>query len=200
MAKVIDCQGLACPQPVIKTKEALEEITEGELIVLVDNDSSRANVLRFAEGQGHQAEVTEKAPGIWAIRIIKRPGEGRKASETEITCAPSPENYVVTITSDIMGSGDEALGRILIQAFLKTLPQTSFLPRAVVFYNRGVFLAAEGSEVLEPLKTLSERGVEIIACGTCLDYFGLKESLAVGRVGNMLEIIELLAQNRVVRP
>ncbi|WP_456434508.1 sulfurtransferase-like selenium metabolism protein YedF [Thermosulfuriphilus sp.] len=201
MTKLIDCRGLACPQPVIRTKAALEEIPAGEIVVLVDNEASRTNVLRFAEGQGHEVEISEKAPGLWALRIIKRPGEGYPIPDEEIRCEPqSPSTYVVALTSDVMGAGDEVLGRILIQAFIKTLPEVSPPPQAVIFYNRGVFLACEGSEALPALKSLAEKGVEMIACGTCLDYFGLKDRLAVGRVGNMFEIISLFSQNRVIRP
>jgi selenium metabolism protein YedF len=112
-----------------------------------------------------------------------------------------PENTVVYVRSDRMGAGEDALGRPLLASFLHTLAASPRKPRRMVFVNRGVFLTTEGSEVLEPLRALERAGVEIFSCGTCLDYFHRKETLAVGKVGNMAGTVEsLLTADRVVSP
>lgn len=98
-----------------------------------------------------------------------------------------------------MGRGEEELGRILIRAFLHTLTEVSDRPDKMIFFNAGVKLTVGGSEVLEDLHALKNKGVEILICGTCLDYFGLKDKIAVGQVSNMYTIAEtMLAASRLV--
>jgi selenium metabolism protein YedF len=111
------------------------------------------------------------------------------------------EQVVVYINSHLLGGGDEALGSILMKTFLKTLLDLQTKPTRLILINSGVRLASEGSEVLETLRSLSEKGVEILSCGTCLDFYGLKEKLGVGVVSNMYDIAQsLLEADRLVRP
>ncbi len=192
MEKRIDCRGLACPQPVLETKKALEGAEE--LLVLVDNPSSKENVRRFAESQGHRVRIGENK-GIFEIRITRQRGEERSAPEPEMPKKvelPSPSDRVVFIDSDSLGRGSEELGKILIRSFLHTLGESDPCPQKIIFMNSGVKLACEGAEVLEDLKSLAQKGVEILACGTCLDFFGIKKDLRVGRVSNMYEILSSL--------
>ncbi len=196
MDKKIDCRGLACPQPVLETKKVLEDPKTEEVLVLLDNPGSKENVRRFAESQGHRVSISEDK-GVFELRIKK--GGGREKSEPvgekaeSIPCLAS-SNLVVFIDSDSLGRGSEELGRILMRTFLQTLEQSDVQPQKVILINSGVKLACEGSEVLEDLQELAAKGAEILSCGTCLDYFGIKKKLMAGKVSNMYEIINSLSQ------
>ena len=193
--RTIDCRGLACPQPVMETKKALEKSEGEEVIVLLDDPASKENVRRFAESQGHQVSVTEEK-GVFNLRIEK----GQKKEEpirmkknSEAKQGLSSLDFVVFIDSDSFGRGSEELGRILMRSFLQTLEQSEAQPQKIILINSGVKLACEGSEVLEDLQELSGKGVEVLSCGTCLEYFGIKKKLLAGKVSNMYEILMSLA-------
>ena len=118
-----------------------------------------------------------------------------------VESAPKPEKVVVYINSNLMGIGDEALGAILMRSFLKTLLDLKPLPLKLIFINTGVRLTTEGSEVIESVKALSDKGTEILSCGTCLDFYGLKEKLKVGIISNMFDIAQsLLEADRLIKP
>ncbi|MEJ2066836.1 MAG: sulfurtransferase-like selenium metabolism protein YedF [Deltaproteobacteria bacterium] len=195
MAKVVDCRGLSCPQPVIRTKQALEE-TE-RVTVIVDNPASRDNVARFVESQGAGVTIAEKPDGIY-LTIEKGPGLDRtKKAPASDTPASGP--VVVVIPQDQMGRGEAKLGHILMRAFLHTLTEVSGRPEKMIFFNTGVKLTVEGSEILDDVRALENTGTEILVCGTCLEYFGLKEKIAVGQISNMYTIAEtMLAAGRLV--
>jgi selenium metabolism protein YedF len=107
---------------------------------------------------------------------------------------------VMLIGSDRLGDGPEELGRLLMKNFIITLLDLPEPPDRMLFLNTGVLLTAEGSEVIEALEALGNRGVEVLSCGVCLDYFKKKESLAAGAVTNMFTIAEsLLTARSVVR-
>jgi len=195
MDKKIDCRGLACPQPVLETKKALEGPEMEEIFVLLDNPSSKENVRRFVESQGHQVSITEEK-GIFELRVKKGKGKEKSGSgeeKSKIIQCPESAHLVVFIDTDSLGRGSEELGRILMRSFLQTLEQSEVHPQKVILINSGVKLACEGSEVIEDLQELAAKGAEILSCGTCLDYFGIKKKLAVGKVSNMYEIINSLA-------
>ena len=181
--KTVDTRGQACPQPVILTRKALAGASE--LLVIVDNDTAQMNVRRMVEKSGYGAEVEQKADGIY-LHI------------TRVTDAVAAEtihnvsNTVVLVASDTLGRGEAELGSILIRGFLHTLNEVEPLPSTLVFINSGVKLVAEGSAVLDDLRALGDKGVEILACGTCLNYYALKGKMAVGQVSNMYTIAETL--------
>lgn len=179
--KEIDARGLVCPQPVILAKKALEDIAEGEIVAIVDNITARENVSRLAANLNYEYEVLEEK-GCHYIKI-RKVAVSEKSEEKE-------DSIVIVITSDKLGQGAEELGKVLMKSYTYALMETKPLPKAVVFLNSGVKLTAEGSEVLESIKKLEGAGVEIISCGTCLDYYQLKEKLQVGIAGNMYSIIE----------
>jgi selenium metabolism protein YedF len=187
----IDARGLSCPLPVIKTKQALDAMESGMVTVLIERPEGRQNVERFAKSQGHTVETTEK-DGLYSIRVTK-------LSCAE--CAVFPETGTVfMVTGDTLGSGDEELGKILMRSLIATVVQSDSRPAKMLFINRGVFLTTEGSPVLDDLTTLENGGVEIFSCGTCLDFYGLKEKLKVGQVTNMFDTVSsLLSGNGVVR-
>lgn len=190
----IDCRGMTCPQPVITAKQALEGLEENEFTFIVDNPSSCENVKRFALSQGCSVEV-EGREGNYNIHIRK----GRAREEAKLP--EKKEDVVVYINSHLLGVGDEALGRFLMKNFLKTLLELKVKPDRVILINSGVQLTAEESGALEMLTKLSESGTEILACGTCLDFYGLREKVRVGRVSNMVEILQsLMEADQVIRP
>ena len=196
MEKRIDCRGLACPQPVLETKKALEVPGTEEIFVLVDNPSSKENVKRFAESQGHQVIISEEK-GVFELQIRK--GKGKEKSDSvggkaENIQGVASSGIVVFIDADSLGRGSEELGKILMRSFLQTLEQSEVHPQKILLVNSGVKLACEGSEVLEDLQEFAAKGVELLSCGTCLDYFGIKKKLMVGKVTNMYEILNSLAQ------
>jgi len=183
MSNEIDARGLACPQPVIATKKALENLTGGVVTTIVDNTAAKENVIKFAVASGCGASVEEKQ-GHYYIKITKGPA-GAKQVEGQAATGQT----VYLITKDTLGHGSEELGAVLMKAFLYTLLETEPLPRTLLFINSGVRLATEESPLLGHLQTLAGRGVNILSCGTCLDYFALKERLAVGEVTNMYSIV-----------
>ncbi len=199
--RTLDCRGLACPQPVLATKAALEG-GAAALLVIVDNESSCTNVRRFAESQGARVEVSrDGADHLLAIT----PGRGAAAAAaTPIACEAPPSrrrDLVVLVSAEGIGRGDDALGATLMAAFLDTLSHFADSLSHVIFVNGGAKLAVDGSPVLEQLHHLEGMGVRVLVCGTCLNHFGLKERLAVGSVSNMYAIIEVLAAaGRVIRP
>jgi selenium metabolism protein YedF len=195
MSKVVDCRGLSCPQPVIETKQALEKTDR--VTIIVDNPAARDNVARFGESQGGRVAIDEKRDGIY-VTIEKRQDRKRRA-KTPATKTPAHGPVVVVIPSDQMGQGEEELGHVLIRAFLHTLTEVSGRPDTMIFFNTGVKLTVEGSEVLDDLQTLERYGIGILVCGTCLDYFGLKEKIVVGQISNMYTIAEtMLSAGRLV--
>lgn len=185
--KKVDCRGLACPQPVINTKKALDSITGGVVVTLVDNDTSRENVTLFARNLGYATEV-EKTEGNYRITITKgSPGEIK-----DIPDSPPAEDEqhptVYLITSNLLGQGSPDLGQVLMKSLMVTLSEADPPPRALLFLNTGVMLTCQGSPVLDLLQKLSDKGTVLVSCGTCLDYYKIKDKLAAGRVGNMLDI------------
>jgi len=188
--KEIDARGLICPQPVILAKKALEEISDGEVVAIVDNITAKENVLRLAANLNYEYEVTDR-DGCHYIKIRKAVREEKSKSKEDTT--------VIAITSDKLGQGAEELGKVLMKSYTYALTETNPRPEALIFLNSGVKLTAEGSEVIENIKKLEALGVEIISCGTCLDYYKLKEKLQVGIAGNMYSIIEKMnSANKVI--
>ncbi|MGC2694083.1 MAG: sulfurtransferase-like selenium metabolism protein YedF, partial [Desulfobaccales bacterium] len=196
--KIIDLSGLACPGPVIRTKETLEAGETGEFIVVVDHEAARDNVSRFAESRGCTVSVASSG-SCYHLTITPPAGQTRE------TCffpgaAPAPQGAAVVFASDRMGDGDPELGAILMQAFCHTIVQVQ-APQKLLFYNRGVLLTLDDSPVLSELKGLEEMGVGLLVCGTCLDFYKVRDRLAVGQVSNMFSILEAqMAAGRIIKP
>jgi selenium metabolism protein YedF len=192
MKEEVDARGLACPQPVIMAKNTIEE--RGDCVVIVDDEAARENVCRMAVSLGCDVRVDEK-DGVAYIHISR--GDVCEAREDR---KPSAGPTVIVFPYDKMGRGDDELGTVLIKAFLHTLGEVSPRPDVIIFFNAGVKLATEGSDVLNDLSTMENQGIGILVCGTCLDYFGLKDNLKVGVVSNMYDIAEtMLSAGRVIR-
>ncbi len=186
----LNCQGLACPQPVIMTKKALEQ-KPAEITVLVDNLAAKENVAKFAASSGYGVSI-ENADGIYRLNLLAKQTAVNIATGKEL--AADAEAPAILLGRNTLGTGSEELGAILMKSFFVSLLELPQLPRAVMLINSGVYLAATDSPVLPPLQELSRRGVAIMVCGTCLDYFSLKEKLAVGEVTNMYSILSELTK------
>ena len=207
----IDARGDACPLPVVKAKKAIAELHgSGEVEVLVDNEIAVQNLTKMAQQKGYLSSSEKLAEQEYRVRFTIKdmsaaetavPGAVKQQAEAE-TCIPDARtDTVVVIASDNMGEGAEELGKTLLKAFVFALTQQDKLPKTVLFYNGGASLTCEGSPMLEDLKTLESEGVEIMTCGTCLNYYGLTEKLAVGSVTNMYAIVEkLIHAGNVVKP
>jgi len=206
MARVtLDCTGLPCPQPVLRTKESLEQ---GAVLidVLVDNEASQNNVVRYAQNQGYQVEVAALQQGHYKITINvaanqmnqtdNQPGQYKNCCEI-----PEKLRLVYVISSDSMGRGDDELGWALLQTFIQTIKDIQPLPEKIIFYNSGVKQVTTESGALEALRHLQTQGVEILACGTCLDFFKLKSAIKVGQISNMYDIMNsMTSADKIVSP
>lgn len=198
--KRLDCRGLNCPQPVIRTKEMLEKMAAGELQVVVDNEAARGNVRRFADSQGHAVAEREEA-GVYTLIIQKELGAAATAPVSVVCPESGPGAMAVYIHAEGMGRGDELLGRTLMTAYLETLLHFANRISHLLLVNGGVKLACEGSPVLGHLQELAGMEVEILACGACLKHFALTTELRVGSVSNMFTIVDILAKSgKVLSP
>lgn len=198
----LDCIGLPCPQPVLRVKDALQQGAE-RIDILVDNEASKNNVIRFATSQGHQVESRSGSEGGFVVAITATASPSGQAAPNDVyRCATiSPIRMVYVIASDSMGRGSDELGWALLQTFIQTIGEVDPLPEKIIFYNSGVKLVTAASGALEALKQLQARGVEILACGTCLDFFKLKSAIQVGQISNMYAIMRSMADaDKIVSP
>jgi selenium metabolism protein YedF len=208
MMTTVDARGLACPQPVLLAKKAIAE--NEEVTVIVDNDVAVENIRRLAAKAACGFSMTEKDGGVREIALVRTGAAGHPhvdadALAAELSCAVVPEKetcpIVVVLADNRMGRGDDVLGDVLIRAFIHTLAQLKPLPATIICYNAGVKLAVKDSTILDDLQQLAQAGVDILVCGTCVNYFGLGDQIAAGRISNMYDILETMAgAARLVRP
>lgn len=192
----VNAIGQTCPIPVIMTKNALKEITEGSIEVSIDNKISKENIEKFSKEMGFSFTTREENE-IFFIQINKTINEALSNSST----SNDENNTIIVIASDKMGDGETALGETLMKGFIYTLTEMESLPKAILFYNKGVFLTASNETTIKDLKILEERGVEILSCGACLNFYHLENNIAVGSITNMYNIIEKqMKANKVIRP
>lgn len=196
----VDARGQACPKPVIMTKKELDRIENGIVTTIVDNEVARDNISKLAVSLGYSLIIDKGQENEFYLHINK----GAVGGETfNMDSIPRPrknsEELTIAIGSDKMGSGQEELGKILMRSFIYTVRETTPLPKSILFFNSGVYLTCQGSEVLDDLKYMLEQGVELISCGTCLDYYKIQDQLSVGEIGNMYSIYEKMknAQNTI---
>ena len=201
MAIEIDARGLPCPQPVIKTKDALGKAKGDTLTVIVSTAESRDNVVRFLSHSGAEIDRIDEKAGEFSIHTKEISGTVKaEVSPDDYTCTPQPvgTGTTVFINKDRIGHGSDELGQNLMKAFIATIKDLSVQPKTICFMNSGVKLAVQGAETLPYLKELEEKGLEFLVCGTCLGYFNLKEKLGVGRISNMYDISEAMLKSSKV--
>ncbi len=193
---IVDARGQLCPRPIILAKKALnDQNVRDEFILLIDNETSKENVERFLLDNKVQFQTTEK-DGHFQLRISKTGAP--ITADAEAYCAVEPAKVktghtLICFKNDKMGFGNEDLGGLLLKAFVNTIKEVHPLPRTIIFYNRGVLLATESSGLLAPLKELESLGLELLICGTCADFYKIKDQIGVGKISNMYDIVSSLA-------
>jgi selenium metabolism protein YedF len=198
LSEIVDARGLACPQPVILTRRAMSESDALSITTIVDDDAACQNVSRMAARAGYQVETEQRADGTY-LHLSRGPlGVAATPQPAVGLATPVGGALVLVVPSDRMGRGPAELGGLLARSFFHTLGEVEPRPDIIIFLNDGVKLTIEGSPVLEDLQALANQGVEILACGTCLGYFELRDRLAVGEVSNMYTIAETLLRARKV--
>lgn len=193
---ILDCAGLPCPQPVLQCKQCLDNENPSALAVVVDNAAARENVSRFLSARGYAVRA-EQDGAVWKVLgtasgADARPAAGACAIMGAEEMARLARKVAVFITADVIGRGDDELGRKLMFNFLATLPEMGEELWRIILVNSGVRLAVADSPVLDKLQTLAAAGVTILVCGTCLDHFGLLDRKAVGDTTNMLDVVTSL--------
>jgi len=203
--RIVDTKGQLCPAPLIAAKRALRETATGDsFIVLTDNQISFNNLSRFLKDNKTEFSVTEEA-GVWSLTVTKLTGDVSQTS-AEDYCAPSiahfeKGNFIVVISSDKMGDGDDELGHLLMGNFIKALKDLDRLPQKVVFYNKGVTIVTKNSPVIDHLTDLEKMGVELLLCATCVNYYKLEDQTGAGILSNMYVIAEAMASAaKIIKP
>lgn len=184
MQTTVDARGLSCPVPVIKTKKALED--NGNVLTIVDNEIAKENVTKLVKSLNYSFNCIEDN-GEFYIDI-------NKGVEVEpvVKDIESMFDSAVLVGSKHFGDGDPDLGDILIKGYFYTLSEMDTVPKVIIFLNSGAYLTCEDSKLLKDLKILEAKGVEILTCGTCLDFYNITSKLSVGGVSNMYTIAEHL--------
>ena len=201
----VNAMGDQCPIPVIKTRNAINELKEPAVVeVEVDNEVAVQNVSRFAASKNFKVKAEKVGEKHFRITIDAEPtGDAPAAANDEqIECGVDRRgDTIVVVSSATMGIGNDELGKVLIKGFLYAVSQLEELPKTILFYNGGATLTTEGSASLEDLKNMEAQGVTIKTCGTCLDYYGLKDKLQVGTITNMYDIVETMDKAaHIIRP
>ena len=216
MKKLIDARGKQCPLPVIETKKALKELTDGMVEVFVDNEIAVQNLTKMAKQMQLNYSSEKISNDHYAVRIelvdqvsntVEKQNTNAKTEEKvetttdQFTQDAIEDSSVVVLSSDHMGEGNEELGKALMKGFVYALTELDELPKKIILYNGGAKLSVEGSDSLEDLKLLESQGVEILTCGTCLNFYGISDKLSVGSVTNMYSIAEIMrSASKIIKP
>lgn len=198
----VNAIGENCPIPVVKAKKAIDALTESAVVeISVDNEIAVQNVTKMVSQKNLESTYEKISENHFVIKVQCGEVVENKITEEVVCTVEKEEKMVVVLSSDKMGEGDEELGKVLIKGFVYAITQLDKYPKAVLLYNSGVKLSAEGSDSIADLKILEEHGVEILNCGTCLNFYNLQDKLQVGKVTNMYSIVEELAgATNIIRP
>lgn len=198
----LDCQGLACPQPVLQCRNTINQKIPYRLVVIVDNEAAKQNVSRFLESQDYKVQNIQKQNGVFELiaehaqsKITKqepRTNDSKERAIPQTAETIQEEKQLVFVTSDKLGHGDDELGEKLMHNFLATLPELGDSLWRIILINSGVKLAIQRNAAINHLKELEKSGVSILVCGTCLDHFQLLEQKQVGSTTNMMDVITSL--------
>jgi selenium metabolism protein YedF len=203
--RIVDTKGQLCPLPIIETKKALKECETGEsFVVITDNSVSYGNISRFLKDNKIRFNVSVEK-GVWSLKITKEGGEAVTTSPDEYCGNSAPlipaGDYAVVISSEIMGQGDDELGKKLMNSFINVVSCLDTMPSLIAFYNSGVKLTIRNSEVADILTELEKKGVQIMICGTCVEHFGIGDQISLGEISDMYLITSALASaGNIIRP
>ncbi|MCU0821910.1 MAG: sulfurtransferase-like selenium metabolism protein YedF [Spirochaetes bacterium] len=203
MSEIIDARGLSCPQPVILAKKGVEK--HGDVIVIVDNTAALENVKRMGGNSGCEVSVENPGDGTFKIHLRGTPGEKADKEKESISCdwgsSSSSVPAVIVLAGDKMGKGNDELGTVLMKAFIHTLVDAGNTPETIILYNTGVNLAVKGSDTVDDLNKLEEAGAKILVCGTCANFFNIKDKLSAGTISNMYDIANaMIKAGRLIMP
>lgn len=197
MSEIIDAKGLACPQPVVLAKKALEKY--GDITVIVDNTTALENVKRMGSNSGCDVSVEDTGDGTCKIHMKNK--TGKDVDTTACNSASVSGATVIVFKGDKMGNGDDELGAVLMKAFIHTLVDSGSIPDTIILYNAGVKLAVKDSDTAPDLKKLEEAGAKILVCGTCANFFEIKDKLSAGTISNMYDIANtMITAGRLIMP
>lgn len=205
----VNALGQACPIPVVRTKKAISSLkTAGTVTTFVDNEIAVQNLKKLADRNGYTVTSEKISDSEYHVSMTIREADLKKLHEarTEDTASPvfvrsGKKNTVVVIDKEVMGFGDDQLGRNLLKGFIFALCSQDELPETMLFYNGGAHLTTEGSASLTDLQALEASGVKIYTCGTCLNFYGIADKLKVGEITNMYDITEIMTHaDLIVRP
>ena len=194
----IDAFGKPCPIPVIEAKKALAD-QDGEIVhVKVDNFVAVQNLEKMANGYGYGFSYAENSRESYEVAIsrdgkaplIQQPAKKESGAAED---GGQPNGLAVVISRDTMGHGAEELGKILIKGFIYSLTELPDAPAHVVFLNSGAYLTSDGSNTIDDLRKLEQKGTTILTCGTCINFYNLKGKPAVGEITDMYGITEIMA-------
>jgi len=194
--KIVDARGKLCPQPVIMTKKEADN-GELEITVVVDNETAKSNVLKFGAKLNYTTTTEDKSDGMY-VYLNKSDCEDcnviiAQAHDDCNSTRKQEKGYV--FGQDKLGKGSDDLGKILMKGFIYAISEKKPYPNFLIFLNSGVKLTTSGSESLDDLKKLEDAGVKIVSCGTCLDFFEIKDKLEVGIISNMYDIVDIIAES-----
>lgn len=194
----IDARNLTCPKPVILTLEALPKLSSGEKLDVVINDNvAFGNLTRLADEKNCDVTSVKNGPDTTMTFIPRNKVEVSDSAvvkASQFCNIPDRSATVVAVDAEFMGRGNDELGHILMKGLIYALAHQDAVPETMLFYNGGAHLTCEGSESLEDIKELESRGTKILTCGTCLDFYGIKDKLAVGDVTNLYAIAEIVSK------
>jgi selenium metabolism protein YedF len=181
--KIVDARGETCPVPVIMLKKALQETKDENIKTIVDNELSSQNIEKMLNEKGLKFHSYREGSD-YAVEVDIVGSDTTAVPEVRII------EDVLVLSSNTMGRGDDTLGATLMKNFLYALTESDELPSIILMYNSGVKLASENPDTIADLKKLEGRGVKVIVCGFCLNYFGLTDKLQAGSVTNMYSIVQ----------
>ena len=189
----VDVRGSLCPKPVIETKKVSDANPSAVIITIVDNEVSRDNVEKFGKSRGYGVDIRQDGKDFY---LTMTPN----ANPVAEICEPmSYGNRVILMTKDYLGEGSEELGRNLMKTFWVCMVEADVKPSKIYFINSSVKMVTNDSVHLENIKKLADAGVEIAACGICLDFYGVKEELGVGSITNMYAITDAILGDNIVK-
>ena len=199
--KTIDVKGLQCPKPLIETKRALKEMSSNEpLRIVLDNPNSKRNILKYLSDNDLEAEVRQEGD-VFEI-LVNKTEEFKEEIDAAVYCTTDSNKkkaYVFVFAKDHIGEGEEPLGKMLTGAFLETMWEMEELPGKIIFLNSGIFLCLKDSPHLEALKSLEKLGIELLLCGTCVEYYNKTDEIAIGEISNAYNILSsITAAGKVI--
>ena len=190
----VDVRGSLCPKPVIETKKVSDANPSAIITTIVDNEVSRDNVAKFGKSRGYGVEVRQDGKDFY---LTLTPNAN---PVTEVSCEPlNYGNRIVLMTKDYLGEGSEELGHNLMKTFWVCMVEADVKPSTIYFINSSVKMVTNDSVHLDNIKKLADLGVEIAACGICLDYYGLKDQVGVGSITNMYAITDAIVGENLVK-